>query len=187
MHLKKRQNKLPKVILISGHAQNGKDTAARAIKEAMESKGRRVLIAHFADLVKYTCKTFFGWNGEKDDYGRTLLQRVGTDLVRSSDPDFWVKFIVNMLTFFKSEWDYVIIPDTRFPNEISGLEKAGFKVKHIRVVRYPFDNGLTDTQKTHPSETALDTVVPDEILLNNGDLNRFIERVKILTVEELYE
>ena len=106
-----------KVICISGKAQNGKDTTASFMKQALEDKGQRVLIAHFGDLVKYICKTFFGWDGQKDERGRTLLQYVGTDKIRAVSPDYWVDFIVNILTIFKDEWDYVLIPDCRFPNE----------------------------------------------------------------------
>ena len=61
-----------KVILISGKARHGKDATAHFIKNALETDGYSVLVAHYGDLVKYICKTFFGWNGEKDDNGRTL-------------------------------------------------------------------------------------------------------------------
>lgn len=62
-----------KIVCISGKAQNGKDTTANFLSEALTAKGYRVLIAHFGDLVKYVCKTFFGWDGKKDEKGRTLI------------------------------------------------------------------------------------------------------------------
>lgn len=68
-----------KIVCISGKAQHGKDTTAKLLEEILEAQGNRVLIAHYGDLVKYVCKTFFGWDGKKDEKGRTLLQRVGTD------------------------------------------------------------------------------------------------------------
>ena len=77
-----------KVILISGKARHGKDTLAGMMKEELERKSKRVLIAHYADLLKFICKNFFGWNGEKDDNGRALLQRVGTDVIRKQNPDY---------------------------------------------------------------------------------------------------
>ena len=70
-----------KVICISGKAQHGKDTSALMVKEMLEDDGYKVLIAHYGDLVKYICRTFFQWNGEKDEAGRSLLQRIGTDAV----------------------------------------------------------------------------------------------------------
>ena len=48
-----------KVICISGKAQNGKDTTAKILEEKLISDGNKVLIAHFGDLVKYVCKTFY--------------------------------------------------------------------------------------------------------------------------------
>ena len=42
-----------RVIVISGKAQNGKDTTAGFLKEALEADGYSVLIAHYGDLVKY--------------------------------------------------------------------------------------------------------------------------------------
>lgn len=159
-----------KVICISGKAQHGKDTTANVLKEALESQNRSVLVAHYGDLLKYICRTFFGWDGEKDEYGRSLLQRVGTDIIRKQQENYWVNFIVDISKFFPNEWDYVLIPDSRFPNEIDHLKEAGLDVIHVRVRRDGFNSPLTEEQQKHPSETALDFVEPDYILLNDGTL-----------------
>lgn len=175
-----------KVIAISGHAQNGKDTVASMLRDKLEAKGNKVLIAHYADLVKYICKTFFGWNGVKDETGRTLLQYVGTDVVRAQRPDYWVDFIVDVLTLF-DDWEYVIIPDTRFPNEIEKLkEQEKFDVVHWRVVRTGFDNHLTKAQKSHPSETALDDVTPDYFIYNDGTLDNLSATLNKIMEDKLY-
>ena len=158
-----------KVILISAKAQHGKDTSALILKEIYEAKNKRVLITHYADLLKYICKTFFNWNGEKDDYGRTLLQQVGTNTVCAKQPDFWVDFIISILNLFNDSWDVVIIPDCRFVNEVEKM-KANFDTTLIRVIRPDFDNGLSEIQKQHPSETALDNFDFDHIIYNTGSL-----------------
>ena len=69
-----------KVILISGKAGHGKDTLAGYMKNFMEKRGKRVLIIHYGDLLKYICKSLFGWDGQKDEKGRTLLQYVGSPM-----------------------------------------------------------------------------------------------------------
>ena len=158
-----------KVILISAKAQHGKDTSALILKEIYEAENKRVLITHYADLLKYICKTFFNWNGEKDDYGRTLLQQVGTNTVCAKQPDFWVDFIISILNLFEDSWDVVIIPDCRFVNEVEKM-RANFDTTLIRVIRPDFDNGLSETQKQHPSETALDNFDFDHIIYNTGSL-----------------
>lgn len=166
------------VLLVSGKARNGKDTVASMLEKKLVGEGHSVLVAHYADLLKYICRTFFGWDGKKDESGRELLQWVGTDVVRKRNPDFWVEFILNILSLFEGSWDYVIIPDTRFPNEIEAIRNAGYETYHLSVSRPSFDNGLTEEQKLHPSETALDDVSPDFQILNDGtleDLNNKVE------------
>ena len=170
-----------KVICISGKAQHGKDTTAGYLKELLEARGNKVLVTHYGDLVKYICATFFGWDGQKDEKGRTLLQYVGTDIVREKEPDYWVGFITDMLYFFEDRWDYVLIPDTRFPNEINYLKDAGFEVLYIRVIRENFESPLTEEQQKHPSETALDEYEADVMLYNDSTLENLKHSVERLT------
>lgn len=158
-----------KVILISGKAQNGKDTTAQLICEELKNGGHKVLLTHYADLLKFICKEYFGWNGEKDEQGRQILQYVGTDVIRKKNPSYWVDFVTSLLKLFKDEWEYVIIPDCRFPNEIDCVKLAGFDTIHLRVVRPNFKSPLTPEQQQHPSETALDCVTADYLMLNDSD------------------
>lgn len=166
-------------ILYSGRARHGKDTSAEITKEILEEKGYKVLITHYADLLKFICKNFFGWDGKKDEAGRTLLQRVGTNCIREQDPDYWVDFIANLIRMFPDHFDYVIIPDTRFPNEIDRIADAGFPATHVRVVRPDFESQLTEEQKNHPSETALNDVEPD-FLIRNTTINELKEQLELL-------
>jgi hypothetical protein len=178
-----------KIINISGFARHGKDTTAELIKESLESKGKRVLITHYAGLLKFMCSEFLGWDGKKDETGRTLLQYVGTDVVRAKDPDYWVNFIADMLEFLGNvgKWDYVLIPDCRFPNENERLKERGFDVKLMRVVRDNFNNGLSDGQQTHESETALNLIKPDYTIFNSGSISDLREKINTWIAEELNE
>ena len=155
-------------ILCSGMARHGKDTSAEIIKRDLEKRGYSTLIIHYADLLKFICKQFFGWNGEKDEAGRTLLQRVGTNCVREQNPNYWVDFVISVIAMFPDQFDFVIVPDTRFPNEISRVRQAGFDATHIKIVRTNFNSDLTEEQKNHPSETALNDVTPDFVIENDS-------------------
>lgn len=157
-------------ICISGKAQSGKDTLAALLRDELIARGYEVLIIHQADLLKFICKAFFNWNGEKDEAGRTLLQHVGTDIIRKIDPNFWVDFINKITCYFECVWDYIIIPDTRFPNEIERLKTINTNVFHIRINREGFTSALTKQQQEHPSETALDGVKSDFNIDNNKDI-----------------
>lgn len=175
-----------KVIAISGHAQNGKDTFAGMLEQKLTKDGNSVLVAHYADLLKYICKAFFGWDGVKDEAGRTLLQYVGTDVIRKQEPDFWVEFMSRVLKMFPDEWDYVLIPDTRFPNEIERLKADRFDVIHINIERTGFVSPLTPEQQAHPSETALDNVAPDYWIINGGSLGQLDTRAEKFIEEALH-
>lgn len=173
------------IIVVSGKARHGKDTVGDFIKQELNDRfEKRALVMHYADLLKFYCKEYFGWDGNKGETGRTLLQKVGTDVVRAQNPDYWVNHVGEFLSLFKDQWDYVIIPDARFKNEVFGLVKYGFIVWHWRVTRPDFDNGLTDEQKSHKSETELDNVRPDFNIINDGDLSNLDAKV-IKALEEM--
>ena len=89
---------------------------------------------------------------------------------------------------FEKEWDFVIIPDCRFPNEIN-IMKANFDSIHLRVKRYNFESPLSEEQQNHISETALDNTAPDFWIENKGsktDLrNNIIYLLKDIKAKEV--
>lgn len=136
----------------------------------MEARGDEVLITHYADLLKYVCEKFFGWDGNKDEFGRSLLQYVGTNKVRAAIPTFWVDFIVKILSIFRNEWDYVIIPDCRFINEYE-IPDQYWNTILVRVVRDGNYSELTSEQQQHISEIELDNYPCYDIIYNNQGLD----------------
>jgi hypothetical protein len=159
-----------RIILLGGKAAHGKDTSARMIREYLERKGKTVLIMHFADLIKFYCSTYFGWDQKKDTAGRTLLQIVGTEKVRSKRPNYWVEQVANFLDVFGDAYDFILIPDFRFRNEYDFFERNDFDVSTVKVVRPNFDNGLTLEQQNHSSEVALDNFKFDYVIDNSYGL-----------------
>lgn len=169
-----------KIINISGKAMAGKDITALILKEKLESKNKKVLITHMADLLKYECKQFFNWDGNKDEKGRSLLQRIGTDVIRAKNPDYWVNFIKEFVSMFKEEWDYVLIPDIRFSNEIESFKIDGWDTITVRVIRDNFKSNLTEEQLNHPSETALDDYEFDYYIFNSDGMDYLNKEVDYL-------
>ena len=176
----------PHFICISGKARSGKDTSAKLLKSCLDDKGYSTIIVHYADLLKFMCKTYFGWDGKKDDAGRSLLQHIGTDRVRRDNPNYWVDFVIQTVLMFEEKWDFVIVADARFENEIERVKEAGFGVTHVRVVRPEFDSDLSDEQKSHVSETAMNDVKPDRWIFNN-DMSGLEEDVKKLAVHAIWK
>lgn len=156
--------KAPHIITISGKAGAGKDTFALFLRQSLEQRDKKVMITHYGDLVKYICMMFFEWNGEKDEHGRELLQTVGTDIVRAKKENYWVDFVMDILGFFGSLWDYVLIPDARFDNEIDCVAKL-YDTESVLIERN-FESALTEAAQAHVSENALDGYEFDLIVHN---------------------
>ena len=144
-----------KIILISGKAEAGKTTTANIIKYYLCGIGKRAAIVPYGQYVKDTAKMIFGWDGQKDENGRQLLQWWGTDVVRKKNENFWVNTVMRLAAVLDGEIDYLIIDDCRFPNEVE-LWKHEYGCLTLRIERPGHENALNDKQRKHPSETALD-------------------------------
>jgi hypothetical protein len=142
------------IILLSGHAFSGKTTTANILKSLLEENDEKVCIIPFAAYLKFSAREYFNWNGKKDDLGRTILQDLGSD-VRKIDINFWVDIVINSIKVFEI-FDYFIIDDCRYLNEIERFTDFGFDPLRVRIERLNFDNHLSIKQKNHASETALD-------------------------------
>ena len=173
-----------KIIMISGKAGSGKDTVANFLKEELIASNKRVLVMHFADLVKYYATQYFNWNGEKNEAGRNLLQEIGTTVMRGRYPEYWAEIIGKFIDAYTipehSFFDYILIPDWRFINEYEVVyDYAAIQNNEtitIRIERYD-DTGLkwknpnmTSDQLNHISECELDNFAFNWIIENRGTL-----------------
>lgn len=144
------------IIPISGKAESGKDLTAMLLRIELQKQGKKVLIINYADLLKFYCQKYFGWNGEKDEYGRTLLQNIGTKKVRAKNNNFWVDRVIDFAIIFEENYDYILIPDCRFKNEVERWDENNFDYVSLRIERLNYNNSLTAEQQLHISEIALD-------------------------------
>lgn len=168
-----------KIIMISGKAGYGKDTAAKFIKNELEQQNERVLIIHFGDIVKWFAREYYNWNGNKDTAGRELLQYIGTTMMRSYDEFYWGA-IVSKFIAANNDFTYAIIPDWRFYSELEAIAMYNNKYYTIRIERPGYNNpNMTLQQLQHVSETELDDYVFDCIVYNDKDLEEFHENLKI--------
>lgn len=166
-------------IILSGKSGSGKDMFANFIKEELAKHGKKVLIIHFADALKWILRDYFDWDGKKDEVGRTLLQAVGTDMVRAMHPGYWTGIVVGFIQAMEpyNNFDIAVIPDARFPNEVDiSLENLKNSVS-VRIERKNADGTdwvnpvLTEDQRNHSSETSLDHYAFDYIVHNDEGLD----------------
>lgn len=167
----------PRIIGLSGKARHGKSTVADIVKQILSERGYGVQIIGFADGVREEAKER-GWNGEKDEVGRKMLQDIGMAR-RAVDPAYWMeKLMAKLMTV---ENTVVIVPDVRFRNEATVISRLEGELWRVRRPR--FSNDLTPEQRWHPSEVELDDwLLWDVEIINDGAvgllLGAVVEAVK---------
>ena len=118
---------------------------------------------------------------------RLLLQTIGTDIVRTINPNIWVNKLMNDYISYadaisgtseiKKLYPNWIITDTRFPNEVKAI-----KEKNGIIIRI---NRETDYVSNHSSEIALDNYEDfDYTIDNNNCIDCLIEKVKEILKHE---
>lgn len=173
-----------KIFLLAGKARCGKDTAANFIEEYYENEGKKVVRIGFADYIKGYAMKLTNWDGSDKNKPRELLQTLGTDIVRNKiDINFFINRVCEDIRVYKYFVDVIIISGARFPNELDIPKKSFENVNVIKIERPGFVNELTDKQKAHSTEVALDNYDNFDYVLINDNLELFKDRVRNMIQE----
>ena len=153
------------ILGITGGIGSGKDTfcdQAFAVKIG------------FADKLKEICHNITGHDynlRETKDMevlpgitGRKLLETIGAAM-RSLNENFWVDIALEKAKLY----DNVVIPDTRYPNEVEAIRKLGGKI--VRINR-------PGCQRTGHESDNWDKLDVDYEIDNSGTLEEFHENIK---------
>lgn len=175
------------IIGITGRKRSGKTTLATALAASLSPPAAILAFADPLRSMLYRLDPFvlhatdpgivaplsrvidaYGWEGVKDSpYGpevRRLLQRLGTDAVRTEDPHFWVHSL-DERRFALPPHTHVIIPDVRFHNEAAYCDYV------FRVDR-PSDGPSAD----HHISEDVDTLPADTVITNDGTPTQMVEQ-----------
>jgi len=165
-----------KIILISGKSASGKDTFAKILSNKLIDQNKKVMIAHFADLVKFYATQYYNWNGEKDEAGRALLQKIGTTIMRGYNDRYWGDIIGQLIAGISpyNDFDICLIPDWRFYSEFDAITDYCNDVITVRINRkdengnYYINPSMTHEQIWHQSEIELDNFNFEWIIENTS-------------------
>lgn len=198
------------LIGLSGKAESGKDTFAKYAKDVVRSCAKywnlNIGICEryaLADALKEEAVQMYGWDGKKDEKGRTLLQELGQKR-RVEDPDYWIKkMAMNISNGLDGRAVFdafplhgvIFITDMRFKNEKNFLSNIEFGNKNfgdtkfisIRIEREGYENNLTEEQRGNISECDLDDEIFDYVVENNGEIGFFIEGIETTMLSVLGE
>lgn len=197
------------VIGITGQMGAGKDTAARILKKAIgatyskDSKLRgeyecltipmaqklKEVVAVMGGLPDYkwfdsqefksTTSPFF-IKGEKVTW-RQMLQLVGTEGLRSIDPNIHCQMFHNLLN--QKNQSIVLVPDIRFDNEAQYI-KDNFNGVILKINRPETDKSQSEI--THDSEKGISRDLVDMWFTNSRDINFFGEMISVYAEHLLF-
>lgn len=158
------------IIALAGHAGAGKDTFGKMLIDRFECLGKASQRYAFADHLKDKAEDL-GWNGVKDEKGRSLLQHLGDVMREYHGENYFAEYTANEIVR-DEDVEVAVVTDLRYKQELEALRKCaaetGNKLLTVRVVRN--ENILSNTQGQHSSENDLNEIAMDLIVINTGSL-----------------
>lgn len=152
------------VFAIAGPLGSGKSTLGNYLFERLSKIHSDSLNLPFAKKVKDIAYSM-GWNGEKDEKGRRLLQLIGTEAGRQCISEtIWAEHWLGVVQLVNPR--FVVVDDLRFENEISFLEQ----LDRVVIIKIKGRNEIEVTSETHASEIGIDDKLVNEIYFNNRRL-----------------
>jgi len=149
------------ILGFTGKAGCGKSTIAKILKDRVDAE-----IVSFAGPIKEMAIEQFGWDGEKDDKGRRLLQVIGTEAGRDYNQNIWVDKLIERAEDIEEEGaEAVLIDDVRFDNEAKAIVDSGGLVFKVN------GRGLDlESNSSHASEAGVNREYVTDIITNDGDI-----------------
>lgn len=183
----------PLIIGLSGPAGSGKDEAAAIFLAELENACLHADQMALADPIKEICDTLFmmspddmnTFEGKEkpcemypDRTNREMLQKVGTECFRDVISEtIWIDILLKRAEYFG--YDVVVISDIRFENEAKLVKENGFLI-HIAPEFDGFTGITREGDAAHASEAGYDQI-PDQVIINDGTLEEFQEKVKFVS------
>ena len=175
-----------KVILIGGRANSGKDTTAAIISDIYKSKGLKTVNIQITYYIKMYAKKITNWDGNNETKPRTLLQQLGTEVIRNTiDKNFFIRRIIEDIEVYSRYFDIVTVSDCRLPEEFNKIKEKYDNTICLHITRPNYKNHLSKDQKSHITETLVDNYngYDYEIINDNNiedlktKINKLIEEV----------
>lgn len=168
-----------KIFLITGSSRHGKDTIGNYIEEYCRENNIKVCRTQISKHIKMYVKDYFGWDGRDETKPRTLLQHLGTDIIREqmNKPYFFANRTVEDLEILSHFFEVGMVTDIRVPLEIESIKEKFDDVVVIKVVRINYETEMTLEQQKHKIENSMNDYNDYDYILTNDTLEQLREDV----------
>lgn len=173
------ENKNPKIFIIAGKARAGKDTTASFIKKYAVEHNLTCINLQFSYYIKMYAKMISNWDGSEDSKPRTLLQQLGTEVIRNNiDNNFFINRIIDDIKVLSYFADIITISDARLPEELDIIKNTYPNSIRVHIIRPDYDNNLETKESVHRTEIALNDYKEYELtIINDGSLEDLDNKV----------
>ena len=163
------------IILIGGKARSGKSTIANFMVEELKKQGKKPCELQIGQYIKYYAMKYFNWDGKEETKPRSLLQELGTEVIRNKiDPDFHIDRLIQDIEVLSYFYDTFIVSDVRMPVEIEKPKTKFDNVVTLKMVRE--SDELNSKEQKHVTETALDSYDEIDYIVDN---NKTLEDLRL--------
>lgn len=174
-----------KYIGFSGKAEAGKSYHAKILMEKLNEMGYCAVVTPLAKKLKEQAR-ILGWDGEKDEKGRTLLQTLSDPIKEYHGRDCYARWAIDDAfedcTLTKPELPdskYVMIcDDVRMVDEINHLKN--YEGLIVRVERPNYKSSLNEEQLKDKTETQLDNYEFDLVVENMGNYESAADNCELI-------
>ena len=161
-------NRNPSIYVLSGKAGSGKSFIADKMKCVLEFRGLKCISIAYASYLKNYIMNITDWDGSEERKPREFLQELGVDLIKNRiNSSMLIDRIVDDISVYSYFFDVIIVSDARFIDEIEVIRDKFSRVCVINVVGG--SNNLSDREKSHITETALDNYNDYDFVIYNDD------------------
>ena len=174
-----------KVFVIGGKASSGKTTFGEYLREELKDYSYKPCVMHITEPLYSYARNYFDWNNNQEK-PREFLQKVGYDIIKEKmgKKTFLLDRLFEDIEILNNFFDTFIITDARLAEEFDAIKEKYEDVVAIKLERSNYESNLSEEEKNHITETALDNYdLYDFKIENTSSIEELEEKVlKIIEV-----
>lgn len=172
-----------KIFVISGQARTGKSTLGNYLRDELKEYGYKPCVMHLTEPLYGYARNYFNWDENTGEKPREFLQKMGIEIIKEKlhKNFFLIDRTCEDIEILSNFFDVFIITDARLIMEFNELKKRFDDVVTIKLVREEeYDDGLSDEERTHITETEMNSYNNfDYTVYNTGfdDMKKQVESI----------